>query len=115
MLTVDHILKEHRSARRRPSEGELRRLPDRKALVYARPSSPQQVQESRESMREIGALVDLAKGDGYLTGIDRASVDAWVEGIRTETAEPGVREDGDVVVVTMDLGISGTLGQDRRR
>ena len=115
MLTVDQILKQHRSARRRPSEEELRRPPDRKALVYARPSSPHQVQESRESMREIGAPVDLARADGYRTGADRASVDAWVEAIRTGTAEPSVREDGDVAVVTLDLGISGTLGQERRR
>jgi DNA invertase Pin-like site-specific DNA recombinase len=115
MLTIDDILAQHRSARKRPSEEELRRLPDRRALVYARPSSPHQVQESRESMREIGALVDLARADGYRTGIERAEVDAWVEDIRTGAVEPGVREDGGLMVVTLDLGISGTLGHERRR
>ena len=92
MLTIEDILAQYRSSRKRPSEEELRRLPDRKALVYARPSSPHQVQESRESMREIGALVDLARADGYHTSIERAGIDAWVEEIRTGAAEPGVRK-----------------------
>ena len=60
MLTIQEVIGKRRVARQKPNDEELRRLPDRKAMIYGRVSSPGQVRDSEESIREIAALVDLS-------------------------------------------------------
>jgi len=114
VVTIQDVIGKRRSARHKPSDEELRRLPDRKALIYGRVSSPGQVRDSHESIREIAHLVDLAKEDGYKTGLDSVAVEEWLARIQGGAAAPGVLESGDVILDCRDLGISGTLGQDKR-
>jgi len=103
-----------RSTKKRPDEAELRRLPDRKALIKGRLSSLAQVRESKQSLREIARLVEIAIGDGYRTGFDPTAVERWLEDIRLGLARPEVREDGDVILECLGLGISGSLPEDKR-
>lgn len=114
MLTIEDILATRRKGRQKPDEAELRRLPDRKALVQGRLSRFAQVKESRESVREIASQVALAKRDGYRTGLEPAYVERWLEEIQAEIIRPGVLEDGDVSVNCLGLGISGTLPEEKR-
>jgi hypothetical protein len=114
VVTIQEVIGKRRSARHKPSDEELRRLPDRKALIYGRVSSPGQVRDSQESIREIAHLVDLAKEDGYRTGLDSVVVEEWLARIQGGAVAPGVLESGDVILDCRDLGISGTLGQDKR-
>ncbi len=114
MLTVEQILAAMNSTKRKPDDDELRRLPDRKALVKGRLSSPAQVRDSKQSMREIARLVEIAIRDGYKTGFDPAAIEKWLEGIRLGLAKPELREDGEVILDCLGLGVSGTLPEDRR-
>ena len=65
MLTIIDILKASIKDRKVPEEGDLRRLPYKRCFIYGRVSTPGQVRDSRESIREIGRLVELAIKDGY--------------------------------------------------
>ncbi len=114
MITIDEIIQGKKQARGQPSNDELRRLPDRKAFVNGRVSSPNQIIQSEESIREIAYRVDLAKEDGFKTNLSSSQVEQWLEKIRTGTELPGVIEDGEVIVDCQDLGKSGTLGDDER-
>jgi len=96
------------------SDDGLRRLPYKKALVYARASSQRQVEESEESIREIAKLVVLAKRDGYQTALEPARVEKWLEAIQAGESVSRIIEDGDVAVDCRDLGLSGSLGEDKR-
>jgi len=69
MLTVSEIINKKRKKSVKQDETELRSLPYKHARIYGRVSSPGQVRDSHESIREIGRLVDLAKQDGILVGI----------------------------------------------
>jgi len=114
MLTIEDMLATRRKERQKPDEAELRRLPDRKALVQGRLSRFAQVKESRESVREIASQVALAKSDGYRTGLEPAYVERWLEKIQSEIIQPGVLQDGDVIINCLGLGISGTLPEEKR-
>jgi len=114
VITIEEIIQGRKKARERPSSEELRRLPDRKAFINGRVSNPSQITQSKESMREIACLVDLAKQDGLKTNLDSTGVEQWLEQIQSGTELPGVLEDGEVIVDCQDLGISGTLSDDRR-
>jgi len=114
MLTIEQILASLKAAKSKPGEEDLRRLPDRKALIKGRLSSPTQVRESKQSLREIARLVSIAIGDGYKTGLEPAAIEKWLEDIRLGLAKPGIREDGDVIVECLGLGVSGTLPEGKR-
>ena len=114
MLTVEQILASLKSTRKKPDEDELRHLPDRKALIKGRLSSLAQVRESKQSMREIARLVEIAIEDGYKTGFDPVMVEKWLEDIRLGLSKPGVREDGEVILDCLGLGVSGSLPEDKR-
>lgn len=114
MRTIEEILSTRTRRRQRPNEEELRRLPDRKAVIQGRLSGFTQVRESKESVREIASLVALAKHDGYKTGLDLADVERWLEKIQGEIIPPGLLEDGEVIVNCLGLGVSGTLPEMKR-
>lgn len=114
MITIDEIIRGRQQTKGQPSNDELRRLPDRKAFINGRVSSPNQIIQSGESIREIAYLVDLARQDGFKTNLSSAQVEKWLEKIQAGTELPGVIEDGEVIVDCQDLGRSGTLGEDER-
>ena len=114
MPTVQEAIKRRRAARQKLSDEELRSLPDRKALIYGRVSSPGQVRDSEESIREIAYLVELAKADGFRTTLDPPAVEAWLKDIQMGAVRRRVLDDAEVVVDCQDLGISATTGQERR-
>ena len=114
MLTVPELIYSKWRKRQKPADEELRRLPDRKAEIHGRLSDPSQVKDSKESVREIADLVELAKEDGYKTSLNRATVQAYLERIRAGEEEPGVLEEGEVIVNCRGLGVSGNLPEDKR-
>lgn len=114
MVTLEQILATRKTIRRKPDEEDLRRLPDRKALVKGRLSTFSQVKDSKESVREIAAQVGKAINDGYKTNLDPVKVERWLEDIQARVAQPGVLEDGEVIVNCLGLGVSGTLSEDKR-
>jgi hypothetical protein len=98
-----------RKTTKKPTDSELRKLPYKNAYIYGRVSSPGQVRDSKESIREIARLVSLAKEDGYKTQLDPVHVEVWLDSISAGTCEKGVLEDGQVTVDVRDLGLSGQL------
>jgi len=114
MLTLADIINSKKSRQRKPDEEELRKLPDRKALIHGRLSGFSQVKESRESVREIAAQVDKAIADGYKTKLNCMIIESWLKEIQAGIAQPGIKEDGEVIVNCLGLGISGTLPEDKR-
>jgi len=114
MITVEEIIARRKRVKTRPTDEELRRLPDRKAFIYGRVSRPGQIVKSAESIREIAHLVDLAKRDGFRTELTSEQIWSWLERIRAGQEAPGMIENGDVIVDCQDLGISGTLREFKR-
>jgi len=114
MMNLDEIIRSIRSSRSTPSDDDLRSLPHKKAFIYGRVSSQSQVRESHESIRDVARLVDVARRDGYRTGLGSQEVEKWLEKIQSGVVVDKVMEDGDVIVDCRDLGLSGSLGQDKR-
>jgi DNA invertase Pin-like site-specific DNA recombinase len=114
MLTAFEIVNSMKKKQQKPGEEELRKLPDRKALVKGRLSDFSQVRDSKESVREIAAQVEKAKEDGYKTLLNRDTVEAWLRRIQTKEEPPGVLQDGEVIVNCLGLGVSGALPEDKR-
>lgn len=113
-MDLQEIVQKIRASRSLPDDDDLRRLPFKGAFIYGRVSSQGQVKESEESIREIAKLVMLAKKDGYQTGLDLAAVEGWLESIQAGKNVSRTMEDGDVIINLGNLGLSGTLGEDRR-
>jgi len=103
-----------RRARTTPRDEDLRRLPYKKAFIYGRVSSQEQVKESRESIMDIARHVTLAKKDGFKTSLEQQHVEKWLQAIQNGEDVPRVMEDGDIVVNCRDLGLSGSLNEDKR-
>ena len=114
MLTIEEIVAMRRNRRKKPDQGELRRLPDRQAEIHGRLSGFTQVKNSHESVKEIAYLVQLAKRDGYNTGLDPLAVERWLADIQAGVARPGILEDGQVIVNCLGLGVSGSLPEEKR-
>ena len=114
MLTPTNIIEALKNKRGRPDAEQLRQLPDRKAVVHGRLSGFSQVKDSAESVREIAMLVDIAKQDGYQTNLDSASVERWLAEIQSGVTQPGILEDGEIIVNCLGLGISGSLPEEKR-
>jgi len=112
-MDLGEIIQSIRATRCLPSDDDLRSLPCKRAFIYGRVSSHGQVRESQESIREIAKLVMFARKDGYTTGLEPDQVEKWLESIQAG-ADTKVIEDGEVTVDCRDLGLSGSLGEDRR-
>jgi DNA invertase Pin-like site-specific DNA recombinase len=114
MLTLPEIIAARKRLNKRPDDSQLRRLPYRSAYVYGRLSSPQQVRDSQESVREIAKLVKLAKEDGYRSNLSSEEVEQWLTSIQKGTTQVGVREEKQIIVDVRDLGLSGQLSAEKR-
>ena len=113
MLTISEIINSKRQLQKKPDASELRRLPYKKAFIYGRLSTPSQVRDSHESVREIARLVALSKRDGYQTELDPDEIEILL----LQVAGPmlgAVREEGSVIVDVRDLGMSGQLPFEKR-
>jgi DNA invertase Pin-like site-specific DNA recombinase len=113
-MRLEEIIRSMRVARALPGDEELRQLPYRRAFIYGRVSSQAQVRESEESIREVARLVMLAKKDGYKTSLKSEAVEKWLDLLQAGTETNKVIEEGEVTVDCRDLGLSGSLGEDRR-
>lgn len=107
MRTVADIVQALHVKKIGPSEEELRGLPYKNAFIYPRLSSPAQVKESHESMREIVELLKLAKRDGYHSEIEPAHVEDIVQKIQKDINSKDILKDGQITIDFRDLGISG--------
>jgi len=113
-MNLEEIIQGIRASRSLPSDDDLRRLPHQKAFIYGRVSSQAQVRESRESIRDIAKLVMRAKKDGYNSNLNPDDVEKWLADIQSGADVNRVLEDGDIIVDCQDLGLSGSLGEDKR-
>jgi len=114
MMNLEDIIATILAAKSLPSDDDLRSLPYKQAFVYGRVSSQGQVRESQESIKEIAELVRIAKKDGYRSGLEPEKVEDWLQSIQNGEDVPRVIEDGDITVDCQDLGLSGSLDEDKR-
>ena len=114
MINLEDIIQSTRASRSAPSDDDLRSLPYKKAFIYGRVSSQGQIRESHESIRDIAKLVEMAKRDGYRTNLDLQEVEKWLDKIQSGAAVEKVMGNGDIAVDCRDLGLSGSLGEDKR-
>ena len=113
-MELDEILRSIRESRSIPSEEDLRSLPNKKAFIYGRVSTQGQVRDSRESIHEVAKLIVLAKKDGYQSDIDPDTVEGWLDSIQNGEDVSRTMEEGDIAIDCRDLGLSGSLGADKR-
>lgn len=117
MLNLDTVLSQLQASKTKktPDEAELRRLPDKRALIYARLSDPKQVRESKESIREFAQLVGLANCDGYTTQLPYEEIERRFSAIQEKKLDAIYYwTDGQIECECRDLGISGQLGVEKR-
>jgi DNA invertase Pin-like site-specific DNA recombinase len=113
-MNLEDIIHSLRKAKSAPSEEDLRSLPYKKAFIYGRVSTQEQVRQSRESIMDIAKQVEVAKNDGFTTSLKLEEVEKWLKAIQNGEDVPKVIEDGDVTVNCKDLGLSGSLDEDKR-
>ena len=99
----------------RPKQGSeapsVQLLCERTAFVYQRLSTTEQKQNSRYSLERQDDLERMAQQDGY-----RASLTpSQIEELRKAPDYPGYYLNGQIIVETRDLGISGTKGREERK
>jgi hypothetical protein len=114
MMNLEEIIQSIRKAKTVPSDEDLRSLPYKKAFIYGRVSSQGQVRESQESIKEIARMLAIARKDGYPTSLEPDKVEEWLQSIQNGEDVPRVIEDGDITIDCQDLGLSGSLGEDKR-
>lgn len=114
MLTIHEIIESRKQINKKPDDQELRRLPYKEAYIYGRVSSPKQVRDSRESIRELARLLELAIKDGYKTSLDPRDIETKLDLIRDNPSAEKIWSDGEVTVDVRDLGISGQLSHEDR-
>lgn len=115
MLTIEEILATQKNRRTKPTQEDLRKLPYKKAFVYGRVSSPGQVRDSKESVREIAKIVALAKCDGYQSNINAEETEKWLFSIQQGSTVERVIEGGEIILDVQDLGISAKGLADEKR
>jgi DNA invertase Pin-like site-specific DNA recombinase len=115
MPTIQDIINLRKRARKRSDEEELRHLPFKHAFIYGRLSSPGQVRDSHESVREIARLVDLAIKDGYKTVLNSDDIEIRLISFQQSPAGEKIWSDGEVTVDVRDLGLSGQLYVEDRK
>ena len=115
MLTIEDILAAEKNRKVKPTEGDLRKLPWKKSFIYGRVSSPGQVRDSKESIREIAKVVALSKSDGYHSDITAEETERFLLSIQQGSAVDRIMQGGDIIVDVQDLGISAKgLADDKR-
>jgi len=114
MPTVYEIIESRKQTHKKPDDQELRQLPHRHAYIYGRVSSPKQVRDSREPIREIARLLEPNIKDGYMTSLNPQDVIAKLDMIRDNPSAVKIWSDGEVTVDVRDLGISGQLSYEDR-
>lgn len=113
-MDLQEIVQSVRANRSLPSDDDLRHLPYKKAFVYGRVSSQVQVTESRESIRDIARQVIRAKKDGYSSSLTFEQAEKWLTDIQNGNETNRVLEESDIIVDCQDLGLSGSLDENRR-
>lgn len=113
-MELEELIRSIKTSRSIPTEEDLRSLPHKKAFIYGRVSTQGQVKDSRESIHEVAKLVVLAKKDGYHSGIEPDTVEKWLDSIQNGEDVSRTMEDGDIAIDCRDLGLSGSLGEDKR-
>ncbi|MDD4986005.1 MAG: recombinase family protein, partial [Dehalococcoidales bacterium] len=113
-MNLNEIIQTVRQARAVPGEDELRALPYKKAFVYGRVSSQGQIRDSHESIMEIAKLLDIAIKDGYRTALVASDVEKWLGDIQSGADIHRALEDGGILIDCRDLGLSGSLGEEKR-
>ncbi|MDD4985198.1 MAG: recombinase family protein [Dehalococcoidales bacterium] len=113
-MNLEDIIQNLRKERATPSEEDLRSLPYKKAFIYGRVSTQEQVRQSRESIMDIAKQVEVAIKDGYHTGLKVQDIEEWLKAIQNGEDVSKIIEDGDVTVNCKDLGLSGSLDEDKR-
>ncbi len=113
-MELEELIRSIKTSRSIPTEEDLRSLPHKKAFIYGRVSTQGQVKDSRESIHEVAKLVILAKKDGYRSGIEAETVERWLDSIQNGEDVSRTMEDGDIAIDCRDLGLSGSLGEDKR-
>jgi hypothetical protein len=106
MMTIEDILAAEKNRKVKPTEGDLRKLPWKKSFIYGRVSSPGQVRDSKESIREIAKNVALAKSDGYHSDITAEETERFLLSIQQGSAVDRIMQGGDIILDVQDLGIS---------
>jgi hypothetical protein len=115
MLTIHDVINSKKRGQKSPDDGDLKHLPYKQAFIYGRVSSPGQVRDSQESIREIARLVELAGKDGYKTNLNAGDIETALISLQKTPAAVNVWSDGEVTVDVRDLGISGQLSFDDRK
>ena len=113
-MELEDLIRSIKTSRSIPTEEDLRSLPHGKAFIYGRVSTQGQVKDSRESIHEVAKLVILAKKDGYHSGIEPDTVERWLDSIQNGEDVSRTMEDSDIAIDCRDLGLSGSLGEDKR-
>jgi len=115
VLTLPDIIDSVKRSQCKPDEEELRSLPYKNAFIYGRVSSPAQVRDSRESIREIAELLRLAKEDGYQSDLQPDKVEQWLQDIQKDIADKVVWQQGQITLDVRDLGLSARFPGDDRQ
>ncbi len=113
-MELEELIRSIKTSRSIPTEENLRSLPHKKAFIYGRVSTQAQVKDSRESIHEVAKLVVLSKKHGYHSSIEPATVERWLDSIQKGEDVSRTMEDGDIAIDCRDLGLSGSLGEDKR-
>ena len=113
-MELEELIRSIKVSRSIPTEEDLRSLPHKKAFIYGRVSTQGQVKDSRESIHEVAKLVILAKKDGYHSSIEPDTVERWLDSIQNSEDVSRTMENGDIAIDCRDLGLSGSLGEDKR-
>ncbi|MFC1910292.1 recombinase family protein [Chloroflexota bacterium] len=113
-MDLQEIVQSVRAERSLPSDEDLRHLPHKKAFIYGRVSSPAQVTDSRESIRDIARQTMRASKDGYSSALTFEQMEKWLADIQDGSDVSRIIEDKDIIVDCQDLGLSGSLDENRR-
>ena len=113
-MELEELIHSIKMSRSVPTEEDLRGLPHKRAFIYGRVSTQGQVKDSRESIREVAKLVDIAKKDGYQSDSVADTVGNWLDSIQNGEEASRTMEEGDITIDCRDLGLSGSLGEDKR-
>ncbi len=113
-MELEELIRSIKASRTSPTEEDLRSMPYKKAFIYGRVSTQGQVKDSRESIGEVANLVELAKKDGYASDIAPEFVEKWLDAIQNGEDVTRSMEEGNIVIDCRDLGLSGSLGEDKR-
>jgi len=114
MMKLEDIIQSIKTMKSAPTDDDLRNLPYKKAFIYGRVSSQGQVRESHESIRDIAKLLEIALRDGYRSSLKLSKVEQWLDSIQNGDEVDRIMEEGEVIIDCQDLGLSGSLNEEKR-